>query len=57
MLVLTRKPDESIYIGDDIYIKVLSVSGRQVRIGIDAPSEINIKREELLLDLEETPCL
>lgn len=48
MLVLTRRPHEVIVIADDIFIKVLSVEGNQVKLGFDAPKEINIVREELL---------
>lgn len=48
MLVLSRKPSERIHIGPDIIITVVRVSGQTVRIGIDAPKEIKIMREELL---------
>ncbi len=48
MLVLTRKTSERIHIGDDIVITVVKIMGFTVRIGIDAPKEIIIKREELL---------
>ena len=48
MLVLTRKPHESLAIGDNIEITVLSVKGNQVQIGINAPKEICILRDELL---------
>ena len=47
MLILTRKPGESIIIADDIKVSVLGVEGRQVRIGIDAPQEISVHREEI----------
>ena len=47
MLILTRKKDEAIRIGNNIYIKVVDVSGSQVKIGIEAPSDIPIFREEL----------
>lgn len=53
MLVLSRKLDESIRIGDEISVKVLGVSGQQVRLGIDAPREVQIDRAELRLDLPE----
>ena len=52
MLILTRRPDESIIIDEDIKIKILSVNGNQVRIGFEAPEEVVIVREELL-DLDE----
>ena len=48
MLVLTRRPGESIYIGEDITITVLDHPGRDVRIGISAPQEMVILREELV---------
>lgn len=47
MLILTRKKGESIIIGDNIQIQVLNVKGGQVRIGIDAPREFQIFREEI----------
>ena len=47
MLVLTRKLDESIIIGEKIEIKVLEVRGDQVRLGIVAPREISVHRKEL----------
>ena len=46
MLILTRKKGESIAIGDHIQVQVLNVKGGQVRIGIDAPREVKINREE-----------
>ena len=48
MLVLTRKPHESLAIGDNIEITVLGVKGNQIQIGIDAPNDICILREELI---------
>ena len=48
MLILTRRPGESIRIGDDTTITVTSVRGLQVQIGIQAPKSVNIVREELL---------
>jgi len=48
MLILTRKKGESIAIGDNIQIQVLNVKGGQVRIGIDAPREVQVNREERL---------
>lgn len=51
MLVLTRKLDESIQIGDEITLKVLGVSGQQVRLGIEAPRKVQIDRAELRSEL------
>jgi len=47
MLVLTRKRDESILIGGEIRVKILGVSGNKVRIGIEAPNDIPIRRGEI----------
>jgi carbon storage regulator len=48
MLILTRRIGETIKIGADITVVVLSVKGRQVRIGIDAPKDVAVHREELI---------
>ncbi len=53
MLVLTRKKGESITIGENIQIQVLSVKGGQVRIGVDAPREIRVDREERVRAMNE----
>ncbi|MFJ7315247.1 carbon storage regulator CsrA [Pseudomonas sp. NPDC098747] len=47
MLILTRKVGEVLNIGDDINVTVLGVSGKQVRIGIDAPKDVAVHREEI----------
>jgi carbon storage regulator len=47
MLVLSRKPAESIIINDNIRVTILSVKGNQVRIGIEAPPEVTVDREEI----------
>jgi carbon storage regulator len=47
MLVLTRRPGESIIVGQDIVITVIEIKGGQVRIGIDAPREVQVHREEI----------
>lgn len=54
MLVLTRKPNQSFQIGPDIWIHILSVRGCQVKIGIDAPKDCQILRQELD-DYEQPP--
>lgn len=54
MLVLARKLDESIVIGDDIVIKVISIEKGVVKLGIDAPKDISIIRNELLEDVKES---
>lgn len=53
MLVLTRKLKESIKIGDDIEITVLSVSGDQVKIGINAPKSVEIHRMEIYNEIQK----
>lgn len=47
MLILTRRTGESVNIGDDVQFTILSIKGNQVRIGIDAPKEIAVHREEI----------
>ena len=54
MLVLSRRVGESIVIGDDVTVTVLEVRGDVVRLGIKAPRSVNVHREELLRELEET---
>jgi carbon storage regulator len=53
MLVLTRKANESIQLGDNIHITVVSIDGDRVRIGIDAPRELKIYRKELLQEVTD----
>lgn len=48
MLILTRRVGESVHIGDQVTVKVLTVRGNQVRLGIDAPREIKVNRDEVL---------
>ncbi len=52
MLILTRRVGESLMIGDDVTITVLGVKGNQVRIGVDAPKEVAVHREEILERIE-----
>jgi carbon storage regulator len=53
MLVLTRRSQQSIMIGKDVVITVLEVRGDQVRIGVSAPREVEVHREEVFLELEQ----
>ncbi|MBF0291628.1 MAG: carbon storage regulator CsrA [Nitrospinae bacterium] len=53
MLVLTRKLGESVTIGDNIKISVIDIKGRQVRLGIEAPPEMTIHREEIYAKIQE----
>ncbi len=48
MLILTRKQGESITIGDNIKITILDVKGKYVRVGVDAPKELAVHRQEIL---------
>ncbi len=53
MLVLTRKPGQSIMIGDGIEVQVLSVAGEKVRLGITAPRDVTIFRDEVLERIQD----
>ena len=53
MLVLTRKSNQSIMIGDEIEISVLAVMGEKVRIGIEAPRSIPVFRKEVYLEIQQ----
>ncbi|MDW2876653.1 MULTISPECIES: carbon storage regulator CsrA [Bacillaceae] len=52
MLVLTRKTGEAIQIGDEIELTVLSIKGDQIKLGINAPKNIDIHRKEVYLDIK-----
>ncbi len=53
MLVLTRKSNQSIMIGDEVEISVLSIMGEKVRIGISAPRDVPVFRKEVYLEIQE----
>jgi carbon storage regulator len=53
VLVLTRKSNQSIMIGDDIEISVLAIMGEKVRIGIDAPRTVPVFRREVYVEIQE----
>ena len=52
MLVLTRKSNQSIMIGDDIEISILAISGEKVRIGIEAPRDVGVYRNEVYAEIK-----
>ena len=53
MLVLTRKSNQSIMIGDEIEVSVLAIMGEKVRIGIEAPRSIPVFRKEVYLEIQQ----
>ena len=53
MLVLTRRQNEAIQIGDNIEITVLSIEGDQIKLGIEAPKTVDIHRKEVYLDIQQ----
>lgn len=54
MLVLSRRVGDSVVIGDDVVVTVLEIRGDVVRIGIDAPREVAVRRQELLAELADS---
>ncbi|WAA09790.1 carbon storage regulator CsrA [Fervidibacillus albus] len=53
MLILSRKTGEAIQIGDDIEIRIVSVKGDQVKLGIDAPKHVEIYRKEIVDEIQK----
>ncbi len=53
MLILTRKIGEGIILGDDIRISIMEIRGKQIRIGIEAPSDVVVLREEIYQRIQE----
>lgn len=53
MLVLSRKKDESVIIGDDIKVMVIEVRGDKVRLGFEAPRTLSVHRQEVWIDIQK----
>ena len=56
MLIITRRPGERLFLGDDIRVEVIAVAGNNVRLGVAAPREIPVYREELWLAIKQAPA-
>lgn len=52
MLILSRRPGESVHLGDDIKITILSVKGQQIKLGLDVPEHMPVYREEIYLKVQ-----
>jgi len=57
MLILTRRIGETVIIGDDVNITVLGVKGNQVRLGVNAPRDVSVHREEIYQRIQSTEAL
>lgn len=52
MLILTRRVGETLMIGDDVTVTVLGVKGNQIRVGVNAPKEVSVHREEIYMRIQ-----
>jgi len=53
MLILTRRIGEKLMIGDEVMVTILNVSGNQIKIGIEAPNDVSVHREEIYLRIHD----
>jgi carbon storage regulator len=52
MLILSRRPGESVHVGDDIKITILSIKGQQIKLGLEVPEHMPVYREEIYLKVQ-----